>query len=113
VLGHRDPNLANYLWDGHRVRIVDFEDAAVSDPATELAILTEHLSLREVDTEAFCARFDVDRRRLYAARRVWAMFWLRLLLPGGPAARRNPPGTADSQARRLLGLLHTRPMSRI
>jgi hypothetical protein len=39
VVGHRDPNLANYLWDGHRVRIVDFEDAAVSDPATELALL--------------------------------------------------------------------------
>ena len=32
VLGHRDPNLANYLWDGHRIRIVDFEDARVSDP---------------------------------------------------------------------------------
>lgn len=26
VLGHRDPNLANYSWDGHQVRIVDFED---------------------------------------------------------------------------------------
>src|SRR5439155_24865283 len=34
VPGHRDPNLANYLWDGQRVRVVDLEDAAVSDPAT-------------------------------------------------------------------------------
>jgi hypothetical protein len=108
VLGHRDPNLGNYLWDGTRVRIVDFEDAAVSDPATELAILAEHLSLREVDADAFCARFAVDRRRLRAARRLWAMFWLRLLLPGGPAARRNPAGTADRQAGRLLRLLHPR-----
>jgi hypothetical protein len=33
------------------------------------------------------------------------MFWLRLLLPGGPAAPRNPSGTADAQARRLLALL--------
>jgi hypothetical protein len=33
------------------------------------------------------------------------MFWLRLLLPGGPAERRNPPGTADIQAQRLLHLL--------
>jgi hypothetical protein len=105
VLGHRDPNLANYLWDGQRVRIVDLEDAAVSDPATELAILAEHLSARRLDVEGFCARFDVDPVRLRAARRLWAMFWLRLLLPGGPARRRNPPGAADVQAWRLLALL--------
>ena len=105
VVGHRDPNLANYLWDGRRVRIVDFEDAAVSDPATEVAILVEHLSSRRLDADAFCARFDVDQRRLRASRRVWAMFWLRLLLPGGPAHRRNPPGASELQAQRLLYLL--------
>jgi hypothetical protein len=33
------------------------------------------------------------------------MLWLRLLLPGGPGARRNPPGTAERQAVRLLALL--------
>jgi hypothetical protein len=38
-------------------------------------------------------------------RYLWAMFWLHLLLPGGPSARRNPPGTADLQAGRLLDLL--------
>jgi len=105
VLGHRDPNLANYLWDGERVRIVDFEDAAVSDPATELAIMLEHLALREVDVEALTGHFDVDPLRLLAARRLWAMFWLRLLLPGGPSATRNPAGTAERQAERLLDLL--------
>jgi aminoglycoside phosphotransferase (APT) family kinase protein len=109
VLGHRDPNLENYLWDGQQVRIVDFEDAAPSDPATELAILVEHLSARDMDADAFCRLFDdVDPRRLLAGRRMWAMFWLHLLLPGGPSARRNPPGTADLQAQRLLSLL-TRP----
>jgi hypothetical protein len=107
ILGHRDPNLANYLWDGHRVRIVDFEDAAISDPATELALLVEHLSARQLDADALCAQFDVDQRRLHAARRLWAMFWLRLLLPGGPATQRNPPGTAEAQAQRLLHLLDT------
>jgi hypothetical protein len=84
---------------------VDVEDAAVSDPATELAILLEHLSARALDADGFGARFDVDPDRLRAARRLWAMFWLRLLLPGGPAERRNPPGTADAQARRLMALL--------
>jgi Phosphotransferase enzyme family len=105
VLGHRDPNLANYLWDGTHVRIVDLEDAAVSDPATEVAILLEHLSARDLDTDDFCGRLTVDQPRLHAARRVWAMFWLRLLLPGGPAEARNPPGTAELQAERLLDLL--------
>jgi Phosphotransferase enzyme family len=105
VLGHRDPNLDNYLWDGSRVRIVDFEDAAVSDPATELAILVEHLSTRAEDLTWLATDFGVDPRRFRAARRVWAMFWLALLLPGGPAADRNPHGTADHQARRLLDLL--------
>jgi hypothetical protein len=105
VLGHRDPNLTNYLWDGQRVRIVDFEDAARSDPAMELAILAEHVSARHLDTEALCARFDVDRARLLAARRLWAMFWLSLLLPGGRSQHRNPPDAADAQARRLLSLL--------
>ena len=49
VLGHSDPNLANYLWDGARVRVVDFEDAGRSDPVYELATLVEHLSARETD----------------------------------------------------------------
>ncbi|MBO0882064.1 MAG: phosphotransferase [Mycobacterium sp.] len=105
VLGHRDPNLANYLWDGQRMRIVDLEDADVSDPATEVAILVEHLSARQLDSEEFCARFEVDPVRLRAGRRLWAMFWLRLLSPGGVSAERNPPGTAEAQARRLLDLL--------
>jgi hypothetical protein len=103
VLGHRDPNLANYLWDGRRIRIVDFEDAGVSDPANEVALLVEHLSTRGLDTEALAGRFDVDPVRLRAARRLWAAFWLWLILPGGPSPR--PPEVADAQARRLLRLM--------
>ena len=105
VLGHGDANLANYLWDGRRVRIVDLEDARVSDPATELANLLEHLSARSVNSEALSRRVDSDPVRFLAARRVWAMFWLRLLLPGGSSEGRNPPGTCDAQARRLMSLL--------
>ncbi|MEV0268989.1 phosphotransferase [Hamadaea sp. NPDC050747] len=107
VVGHGDPNLANYLWDGVRVRVVDFEDAGASDVAYELATLVEHLSAREVDADLFCARFadlGLDAGRLRLARVWWAAFWLHLLLPGGPAARRNPPGTLEAQALRLLAL---------
>lgn len=99
VLGHRDPNLANYLWDGERVRIVDFEDARGSDPATEVALLAEHVSTRELDTERLCARFDADPRRLLAARRLWAMYWLSVLLA------RHALDQASSQAERVLAVL--------
>jgi hypothetical protein len=106
VLGHRDPNLANYLWDGRVIRIVDFEDAGVSDPANEVALLVEHWSARAVDASTLCARFDVDPARLLAARRLWAMFWLWLLLPGGPS--HTTASRARAQARRLLDLLDRR-----
>jgi hypothetical protein len=105
VLGHGDPNLTNYLWDQQRIRIVDLEDARPSDPATELAILAEHISARQLDSATLCARFNVDPLRYRASRRLWAMYWLWSLLPGGPAQKRNSHGTADAQAGRLLKLL--------
>jgi hypothetical protein len=105
VVGHGDPNLSNYLWDGSRVRIVDFEDGGRSDVAVELANLVEHLSARDTDWAEFVTRFPVDPARFAAARCVWATFWLTLLRPGGPSARRNPAGTAEKQAERLITLL--------
>ncbi len=44
VFGQGDANLANFLWDGERVRMVDFEDSGLSDRAFELAVLVEHIS---------------------------------------------------------------------
>jgi hypothetical protein len=38
-------------------------------------------------------------------RRLAALFWLVMLLPGSPAHHRNPPGTLERQAARLLLLL--------
>ncbi|MEU0557486.1 aminoglycoside phosphotransferase family protein [Dactylosporangium sp. NPDC006015] len=105
VLGHADPNLANYLWDGQRIRIVDFEDAGRSDPEFELADLVEHLAARRADWTAFLTTFDLDGDRLLDARRLYAVFWLHMLRPGGPAEHRNPPGTLEQQAERLLNLL--------
>ncbi|QNE20059.1 aminoglycoside phosphotransferase family protein [Kribbella qitaiheensis] len=105
VIGHGDPNLANYLWDGKRVRIVDFEDSGVSDVAVELANLAEHLSARQTDWTAFLTRFEVDPQRLLTARKLWSIFWLTLLRPGGPSFLRNPPGTDTEQAKRVLTTL--------
>jgi aminoglycoside phosphotransferase (APT) family kinase protein len=105
VIGHGDPNLTNYLWDGHRIRIVDFEDASRSDVATELALLLEHLSSRDTDWSDVLAAFPTDAARLRAARRRWSIFWLYLLRPDGPAARRNPLSALTAQATRVLDLL--------
>jgi len=104
VVAHGDPNLTNYLWDGTRVRIVDFEDAGLGDRAVELANLVEHLSWRQTDPSPLILRFEVDPQRFHQARILWAGFWLMLIGPGGPSAHRNPPGTAEAQARRILRL---------
>jgi Phosphotransferase enzyme family len=111
VMGRGDPNLANFLWDGERLFHVDFEDSGARDVATELADLVEHLNARATPDRRWhdlVDRFDLDpaaRARHLAARRVLAADWMARLLPGGPAERRNPPGTLERQATRLMELL--------
>jgi Phosphotransferase enzyme family len=110
VVGQGDPNLANFLWDGHRIRVVDFEDSGPSNRAFELASLVEHVSAwsdASLDADAFLGLFDLtatERAAALAFRRLAALFWLILLRPSGPASPRNPPGTLERQAHRLLGL---------
>jgi aminoglycoside phosphotransferase len=103
VIGHGDANLANYLWDGVSIRLVDFEDAGVSSVEYELGFLVEHLSGRGTDWDSFLRRFDTDEARLRSARLTSAAHWLLLLLDG-PATRCNPAGTLDEQARHILSL---------
>jgi hypothetical protein len=58
--------------------------------------------------EVFLALFDLtaaEQARLHEYRRLSALFWLLMLVPGGPAHRRNPPGTVERRAARLLRLL--------
>ncbi|MFI0900426.1 phosphotransferase family protein [Streptomyces sp. NPDC020983] len=111
VLGPGDGNLANYLWDGSRVRAVDFEESGRSDRAFELAEITEHVGAwagRPLDVPGLLARLDLTRAeaaRLRACRRLLALVWLFLLAQDDPANPRNPPGTAVRQAVRVLELL--------
>jgi Phosphotransferase enzyme family len=106
-----DGNLANYLWDGASVRVVDMENAGRLDRAFDLADFVEHISPRlqaGIRAEELLDRFDLradERARVRAYRPAFAVFWLLRLLPGGSSARRNPPGTLESQAAHLLGLL--------
>jgi Phosphotransferase enzyme family len=111
VLGQGDSNLANFLWDGTEVRIVDFEDSGPSDRAFELADLVEHISAWSdagLPADVLLGSFDLtaaEQCRVREYRRLCALFWLMLLLPGSPAHARNPPGTLERQAARLLLLL--------
>nr|WP_093896754.1 phosphotransferase [Streptomyces sp. Ncost-T10-10d] len=111
VFGPGDGNLANYLWDGTRVRVVDFEDSGLSDRPFELAEITEHVASwvgPPLDVEAFPELFDLnaaERARLPECRRLLALVWLFLLSFDDPRHPRNPPGTAERQAARLSRLL--------
>jgi Phosphotransferase enzyme family len=111
VLGHGDPCLANFLWDDGQVRFVDFEDSGPSDRAFELAILTEHISAWSdagLDANEFLSLFGLTRaeeNRVHEFRSLAALFWLIMLRPGSTSSTRNPPGTLERQAQRLLELL--------
>ncbi|MEV0146600.1 MULTISPECIES: aminoglycoside phosphotransferase family protein [unclassified Nonomuraea] len=105
VFGAGDGNLANFLWDGVRVRIVDFEESGRSDRAFELSEISQHVSMwvdGEVDVLAHVELSPAEERRLAGCRRLHALMWLFLLSPEGP---RNPPGTFRRQAGRVLHCL--------
>ncbi|MFE3455980.1 phosphotransferase [Nocardiopsis aegyptia] len=110
VFGLADGNLANYLWDGTRVQLVDFEDSGRSDRSFELAELVEHPSTwvdSHIDVPALLACVELPRaeeERFLALRRVLAFLWLVMLLPGREGHRRNPPGSLELQAQHVLSL---------
>lgn len=109
-----DGNLGNFLWDGARCRVVDFEDSGVSQVGFEVADFVEHVSvwLHEiVETDVFLAAIEIapsQEDSLMNCRRLFALFWLMMLLPGNPGHDRNPRGSVERQAQRLLNLLKER-----
>jgi Phosphotransferase enzyme family len=111
VFGQADGNLANFLWDGERVRVVDFEDSGRSDRAYELADIVEHVGAwvdTDFDAALFLHQFSLTKaetRRLGESRRLFALLWLLVLALEDPDHPRNPPGTAERQADRMLTLL--------
>jgi hypothetical protein len=114
VLGQADGNLANFLWDGTRIGIVDFEESGRSDIPFELAELVEHVGSwvdTDFETDAFLAHFPLETAelaRLAECRRLLALLWLLSLSLVGPDDDRNPPDTPLRQARRLRALLDAR-----
>ncbi len=105
VFGAGDGNLANFLWDGVRVRRVDFEDSGRSDLAFELAEMAEHVSMWVEGEVRIADRFELsppEERRLDECRKAHALVWFFLLSHEGP---RNPPGTFRRQVERVLATL--------
>ncbi len=111
ALGIADLNPPNVMWDGRVVRLLDFEDGGLSDPAYELADHVEHLGSRlpgVYDPDALATAVgldDEDRERMVAYRPLWAAFWLAMLLPGNTAWRRNPRGTTEAHAAHFMALV--------
>ena len=111
VVAQGDGKVDNMLWDGSRVRLIDFEGFGVGDLAFEVADLAEHISSRLYgvrDPEAVVAAFDlsdIQRHRVEAYRIVLAAFWLLELLPGNRGHSLNPEGSASVQALHLLHLI--------
>ena len=71
-------------------------------------LLREHHAVGRLDADEFLALFDLTRdeqTRVRDFRRLAALYWLIMLRPGGPSSARNPPGTLERQADRLLRLL--------
>ncbi|HEY9293985.1 MAG TPA: phosphotransferase [Microlunatus sp.] len=101
ILGQGDPQAGNLLYDGVRIRLIDFEDAGASDRCFELANFAEHLGNRGRGLDRLADRFEVDQERLRLGRRLLASFWFFRLLP---VRDERPAGFAD-QTQRLLDLL--------
>lgn len=107
---HADGNIANILWDGKRCYVVDFEDSGVGDPAYEVADLLEHVSVwlpGLLDPQHLVAVLELttdQEARLHDFRRLFAVHWLLMLLPGNRGHDRNPAGSVDRQAQRVLNL---------
>ena len=87
VFSRGDPNLANCLWDGRRVRIVDYEYGGWTDRAFDLADLVEHTQSRatpEAEWLWFVSQFSLspdEATRFAASRRLLSLFWLALFWP--------------------------------
>ncbi|MBT2233382.1 phosphotransferase family protein [Nonomuraea sp. NEAU-A123] len=101
VFGTGDGNLANYLWDGADVRVIDFEYSGRSDRAFEVAEVIEHISVWRNDLSGMTAvleRLEMtadEAGRLTECRRLLALFWLL----------RTRGETQADQANRMLALL--------
>ncbi|MBT6149067.1 MAG: phosphotransferase [Gemmatimonadetes bacterium] len=90
VFSRGDQNMANVMWDGDRIRFVDFEYCGWNDLPRDLSLVTDHIQSYATpieDWNVFVEQFDLtssQRRRLQAGRQRGALSWLtkECLKPG-------------------------------
>lgn len=110
VFSPADHNLANCLWDGQRLRIVDFEFSGWSDRAFDLGEQTEHIQSRGTPDEKwewFVEQFDLspeERVRFRAAQQLLALFWVTKFWPKGAYDSDSERERFASQLRRAQRL---------
>jgi len=108
VFSNGDGNIANYLCSGHKMYVVDFENAGYSTLEFELAELMEHVSFLPYRShyELFSvAETLADSKFLMTCRRLQATWWLQQLQPGGRFHLANPPEWTVIQSTHLAALL--------
>ncbi len=86
VSSHNDVNPRNLVYDGHRLWLVDWTAAFLSDRYIDLAAIGSFLA-REDDTEAlFLAAYfgrpatETERARMYLARQINHLFYAMVML---------------------------------
>ncbi|MBN1285887.1 MAG: phosphotransferase [Anaerolineae bacterium] len=110
VFSRGDPNLANCLWDGAHIRIVDYENSGWGDRALDLAEIVEHVQSRGTPDDAwrwFVEQFDLSeagQRRFAAARRMACLHWLEI-----GRRRGTNPAWIETQAQRVQRLHGNEP----
>jgi hypothetical protein len=102
TLDRRQEPLSCLIDPGPSLAEVGFQVAEVRP------LLSQGAPDARLNADDFLALFDLtgaESVRVHVFRCLAALFWLILLRPGGPASARNPPGTLQRQAARLLTLL--------
>lgn len=92
VSSHNDPNAGNFIFDGERLWLVDWETAFRNDPLADIAILVDHPGVTpgqaEVLVEAWLGRAPDEAllARLTLMRLMTRLYYGALMLSVGAAA---------------------------
>jgi Ser/Thr protein kinase RdoA (MazF antagonist) len=108
IFSRGDSNLLNWLWDGSRIGVVDYEFAGYSDLAFDCADLTEHISSRQagIDDQAWAETVSLaglgaqGQRRFEAAQRTRALRWLAVQCSATTGLKSSPASSTASAASR-------------
>ena len=58
---HHDLNPGNILWDGNKLRLIDWEYARTAHPLFDLASLSHHYDLSDEDLEHLLNHYTPDQ----------------------------------------------------